>query len=53
MRSKKFIKMSPVARTRLLILTIMLFPVVVIVLFWVFGKEPANPADTLPVMPPR
>ena len=45
--------MKPITRSRLLILTIMLFPVVVIVLFWLFGKEPINPADTLPVMPPR
>lgn len=45
--------MKPVTRTRLLLLTIFLLPVVVIVLFWFFGKDPENPADTLPVMPPR
>ena len=45
--------MKPITHSRLLILTIMLFPVVVIVLFWLFGKQPENPADTLPLMPPR
>jgi flagellar basal body-associated protein FliL len=45
--------MKPVTRTRLLILAVMLFPVVVMALFWFFGNEPKNPAATLPVMPPR
>ena len=45
--------MKPVTRSRLLILTIMIFPFVVLTLFWLFGKEPPNPAETLPVMPPR
>jgi flagellar basal body-associated protein FliL len=45
--------MKPVTRTRLLLLVIVLFPVVVMALFYLFGKSPQNPASTLPVMPPR
>ena len=45
--------MSRVTRIRLLLLVIFLFPVMVMALFWLFGKDPENPADTLPVMPPR
>jgi hypothetical protein len=45
--------MRPLTRSRLLLLTVFLFPVVVIVLFWIFGKEPQNPADTLPLIPPH
>ena len=45
--------MNPVTRNRILILVIFMFPVVVFVLFWLFGKGPADPAATLPVVPPR
>lgn len=45
--------MTPATRTRLLLLGILLFPVVVMVLFWLYGKSPEDPAATLPVMPPR
>jgi hypothetical protein len=45
--------MKPLTRSRLLLLTLFLFPFVVIVLFWIFGKEPENPESTLPVMPPH
>lgn len=45
--------MSPVTRNRILILAIFLFPIIVMVLFWLFGKSPDNPAATLPLMPPR
>ena len=45
--------MKPLTRSRLLLLTVFLFPVVVIVLFWIFGKEPQNPEATLPLMPPH
>jgi len=45
--------MKPVTRTRLLLLAIMIFPIVAMALFWLFGKDPEDPAATLPVMPPR
>ncbi len=45
--------MKPVTRTRLLLLAILIFPVVVMALFWFFGKDPEDAASTLPVMPPR
>ncbi len=45
--------MNPVTRNRTLIIAIFMFPVVVFVLFWLFGKSPADPTATLPVMPPR
>ncbi|HZI32424.1 MAG TPA: hypothetical protein VFF11_08780 [Candidatus Binatia bacterium] len=45
--------MSPVTRTRILLLVIFLFPIVVMAFFWLFGNSPADPAKTLPVMPPR
>ena len=45
--------MKPITRTRLLLLTIFIFPIVVMALFWFFGKDPEDPAATLPVMPPR
>ena len=45
--------MKPITRTRLLLLVIFLLPVVVMALFWFFGKDPEDPAATLPVMPPR
>ena len=45
--------MNPVIRTRILIVALFIFPVVVMVFFWFFGKSPADPAATLPVMPPR
>jgi nitrate reductase NapE component len=46
-------EMKPVTRTRLLLLAIMIFPIVAMALFWLFGKDPEDPAATLPVMPPR
>jgi len=45
--------MNPVIRTRILIVALFIFPVVAMVFFWFFGKSPADPAATLPVMPPR
>jgi hypothetical protein len=45
--------MNSVTRTRILIVALFIFPVVVMALFWFFGKSPADPAATLPVMPPR
>jgi hypothetical protein len=45
--------MTSITRTRLLLLALFLFPLLVMALFWLFGKSPENPADTLPVMPPR
>ena len=45
--------MSPVTRTRLLLIAILLFPVIVMALFWFFGRDPESAASTLPVMPPR
>jgi|GEM_PF-7031687 len=45
--------MNSVTRNRILIVAILMLPVVVFVLFWLFGKSPADPAATLPVMPPR
>ncbi len=45
--------MTSVTRNRILIIAIFIFPVVVFVLFWIFGKSPADPVATLPVMPPR
>jgi ABC-type transport system involved in cytochrome c biogenesis permease component len=45
--------MTSSTRNRVLLLAILIFPVVVMVLFWLFGKEPSDAAATLPVMPPR
>jgi hypothetical protein len=45
--------MNPITRTRLLLLAILLFPVIVMALFWYFGKDPEDASSTLPVMPPR
>ena len=45
--------MNPVTRTRVLLVALFLFPLLVKALYWMFGKSPENPADTLPVMPPR
>ena len=45
--------MKPITRTRWLLLAILVFPVVVMALFWFFGRDPENPAATLPVMPPH
>jgi hypothetical protein len=45
--------MTPLARKRILLLAIFLFPIVVMALFFIFGKTPQDPASTLPVMPPR
>jgi hypothetical protein len=45
--------MNPNIRNRLLIVAIMLFPIIVMALFWLFGNEPKDAAATLPVMPPR
>jgi hypothetical protein len=45
--------MKPVTRTRLLLLAIMLFPIIVMAFFWFYGRDPEDPASTLPVMPPR
>jgi len=45
--------MNSATRTRLLLLAILIFPAMVMALFWFFGKDPENPAATLPVMPPR
>jgi len=44
---------KPITRTRILLLVIMLFPVAVMIFFWLFGNSPQDPASTLPVMPPR
>ena len=32
--------MNPTTRNRILIIAILIFPVVVFVLFWLFGKSP-------------
>lgn len=45
--------MSQLTKTRILLLVIFLMPVVVMALFWLFGNSPPDPADTLPLMPPR
>jgi len=45
--------MSSVTRTRILLIALFLFPLLVMALFWVFGKSPEDPAAALPVMPPR
>lgn len=45
--------MKPITRIRLLLLTIFLLPIVVMALFYLFGKDPEDLAATLPVMPPR
>ncbi|HEX7654223.1 MAG TPA: hypothetical protein VF607_12005 [Verrucomicrobiae bacterium] len=45
--------MTAQTRARLLMLGILIFPVLVMIFFWFFGKSPADPAATLPVMPPR
>jgi uncharacterized membrane protein YvbJ len=45
--------MNPTTRNRLLLLAILIFPLVVIALFLLFGKSPQNPAATLPLMPSR
>lgn len=45
--------MSPVTRTRILLIVLFLFPLLVMAFFWLFGKSPDDPAATLPVMPPR
>jgi cytochrome bd-type quinol oxidase subunit 2 len=45
--------MSPVTRNRILIVAMFVFPIVVFILFWLYGKSPEDPATTLPVMPPR
>ncbi len=45
--------MKPTTRNRLMLLTIFVFPVVVFVLFWLFGKGPPDAAATLPVTPPH
>ena len=45
--------MNPRTRSRILIIAVFIFPVVVLVLFWIYGKGPVDPAATLPVMPPR
>lgn len=46
-------KISPANRTRILIALIFLMPLVVMALFWLFGKSPEDPAATLPMMPLR
>jgi hypothetical protein len=45
--------MNPVTRTRILIIVLFAFPVIVFALFWLFGNSPADPAATLPMMPPK
>ena len=45
--------MNARTRSRTLIVIVLIFPVLVLALFWVFGKSPSDPASTLPVMPPR
>jgi hypothetical protein len=45
--------MTPLTRKRILLVAIFLFPIVVMALFFIFGKSPQDPASTLPVMPPR
>jgi hypothetical protein len=45
--------MSPLTRTRILLLIIFLMPIIVMALFWFFGNSPADPSSTLPLMPSR
>lgn len=45
--------MLPVTRTRILLIALFLFPLLVMAFFWLFGKSPEDAASTLPVMPPR
>jgi hypothetical protein len=45
--------MTPVTRTRILLIALFLFPLLVMAFFWLYGKGPEDPAATLPVMPPR
>lgn len=45
--------MTSITRTRILLIALFLFPLLVMALFWLFGKSPENPADAMPVMPPR
>lgn len=45
--------MKPLTRSRLLLLTILLFPAVVMALFWFFGKSPEDATKTLPLIPPH
>jgi len=45
--------MKPITRTRILIVALFLFPLLVMAFFWLYGQSPEDPATTLPVMPPR
>ena len=45
--------MKPITRTRILLIALFLFPLLVMAFFWLYGKSPEDPAATLPVMPPR
>lgn len=44
--------MNPTTRNRLMLLTIFVLPIVVFVLFWLYGKGPPDSAATPPVLPP-
>jgi hypothetical protein len=44
--------MTPTTRNRLMLLTIFVFPIVVFVLFWLFGKGPPEVAAPPRVLPP-
>lgn len=45
--------MKAITRTRILLVVLFLFPLLVIVLFWLFGKSPEDSAATLPLLPSR
>jgi hypothetical protein len=45
--------MTSITRTRILLIALFLFPLLVMALFWLFGKSPEDAASTLPVMPPK
>jgi hypothetical protein len=45
--------MKAITRTRILLVVLFLFPLLVIVFFWLFGKSPEDAAATLPVIPPH
>ena len=43
--------MTPTTRNRLMLLTIFVFPIMVFVLFWLYGKSPSDASATPPVLP--
>ena len=45
------VKMKALTRTRILLVALFLFPLLVMIFFWLFGKSPENPAATLPLLP--